>query len=68
MKYLIIPVIALLSGCALFSEEITESADAVADGVDRYCDEVSQASREKFRSKVNPTPGGASIVVTCPGD
>lgn len=57
----------LLVGCALFQEEMLRSADKVQDGVDAYC-EASQQNRETFRSAVNPTPGGATIIVTCPGD
>ena len=69
MKSIIFALFVLpLAGCAMFADEITRSAEAVGEGVDRYCAEVDQANRDKFRGKVNPTPGGASIAVTCPGD
>ena len=57
-----------LGGCAMFAEQITASAEKVGEGVDRYCAEIDQNNRAAFREKVNPTPGGATIVVTCPGD
>ena len=61
-------VVGFASGCAVFQEQITKSASKVADGVDAYCENVNKAAREEFRGKVNPTPGGANVTVTCPGD
>jgi len=68
MKYLITVLTAavLLSGCAYLTPQITRAAEQVQDGVDTYCKEVDEASRENFRAQVNPTPEGATIVVTCP--
>ncbi len=66
MKYFTIILCGIaLSGCALFSEEITKAAGKVQDGVDRYCMEVDEGNRAEFREKVNPTPDGNSIEVTC---
>lgn len=57
-----------ISSCAVFTDEIDQVADKIGDGVDRYCSELNQADRMRVRGKVNPTPNGASVVVTCPGD
>ena len=67
MKYLIVGVV-FLSGCALFADEIDQVSDRIGDGVDRYCSELDQDQRAEVREEVNPTPGGATIKVTCPGD
>jgi len=65
--YFVLAVL-LLPGCAMFQEEMMRSAEKVQDGIDDYYCQASQENREKFREEVNPTPGGATIVVTCPGD
>lgn len=67
MKPLYTIILALmLSGCAMLSPQIEKAADKVQEGVDRYCAEVSEQARADFREKINPTPGGATITVTCP--
>ncbi len=66
MKYLILVV--FLSGCAMFASEIDQVSDRIGDGVDRYCSELDQDERAEVRAEVNPTPAGAKIKVTCPGD
>lgn len=58
----------LLSGCAMFASEIDRVTDKIGGGVDRYCLELTEADRARVRSEVNPTPGGATITVVCPGD
>lgn len=70
MKYLLTAAIAvfLMSGCQALAPQITKAAGKVQEGVDTYCDEVDEKSRANFRAKVNPTPGGATIVVTCPNE
>lgn len=66
MRFLL-PILALaLSGCTLLSPQMEKAAVKVQDGVDRYCMEVDETRRSQFREMVNPTPGGASITVTCP--
>ena len=66
--FLIILPLFFLPGCAMFSTEIDRVAGKIGSGVDRYCLELQQADRVQVRQRVNPTPGGATIVVTCPGD
>ncbi|NNF66362.1 MAG: hypothetical protein HKM98_02520 [Gammaproteobacteria bacterium] len=67
MKLLIIiPAAALLSGCMMFASEIDQVTDKIGDGVDRYCAELTATARAEVRAQVNPTPRGATIVVTCP--
>lgn len=69
MKNLFIAVVVFgVSGCAMFAGEIDRVASKIGDGVDRYCLELDKAGRERVRAGVNPTPGGARITVTCPGD
>jgi len=66
MKILFLSAVMLgLSGCAMFAPQIEKAAGSVQDGVDRYCAEVDEASRAKFRAQVNPTPGGHTITVEC---
>jgi len=69
MKYFLIALMAIgLSGCQMFGSEIDRISGKIGDGVDRYCAELDSAARARVRDMVNPTPGGASIAVTCPGD
>lgn len=69
MKYLFILLFAFaMSGCAMFAGEIDKVSGKIGEGVDKYCLELDQDGRAKVRDEVNPTPGGATIVVTCPGD
>ena len=66
MKTLIILSVLMLPGCALFGDEIDQIAGKIGSGVDRYCAELNEVSRAEIRKSVNPTPGGATIIVTCP--
>ena len=68
MKYFTLLAVLFLGGCAMFASEIDKVAGKIGDGVDRYCLELNQADRAQVREEVNPTEGGATIVVTCPGD
>lgn len=52
----------------MFAGEIDKVSGKIGEGVDKYCLELDQDGRAKVRDEVNPTPGGATIVVTCPGD
>lgn len=66
MKLWLMLMVVVVSGCATFGDDLDKAAEKVGKGVDRYCSEVSEQGRADFRNKVNPTEGGASIVVTCP--
>lgn len=66
MKYLIAVVPVILSGCAIFEEK---AAPEIADGINKYCEEVSKSVRQDMREEVNSmVKPGTSIVITCPGD
>lgn len=65
---IVLAPIFFLSGCAMFTDEITRSAEKVQEGIDDYYCQASQENRAKFRAQVFPTPGGATGSITCPGD
>jgi len=63
----IIPL--LIAGCSTLMPATERASDKIADGVQKYCAEVSAEGRATLRQKVNDKlPEGASIVVTCPGN
>lgn len=69
MKYLIVLLCAtFLSGCMMFASEIDQVTGKIGEAADRYCFELAQPDRAVVRDQVNPTAGGATITVVCPGD
>jgi hypothetical protein len=60
-------LIFIMSACAQLQEK---SADAIADGIISYCNEIDQATRATTRKNVNAklAEKGHSIIVECDGD
>ena len=55
----------VLSGCALFDEQINESADAIGEGVLAYCENMPGSERPAFKAKVEEACN-CKIELTCP--
>lgn len=68
MKNLILFLLLLfaLSACSVFSTKI---APEIAKGVDKYCEEASQAIRAETEKLINlTTKPGNTVSITCSGD
>ena len=68
MKHITLAVLAIitLSACETLGPAHDKVIEKAQEGVDRYCAEVSTELRAETREKFNPTPGGATAVITCP--
>lgn len=63
MKYL--PLIILLSGCAVFGEIEDQTAEELAKIATRYCENTDADWRAKFRERFNSVFDGSAEIV-CP--
>lgn len=67
LKLLALPLIfALLSGCALFQEQIAKSAETLGKGLAEYCANMPDSERPAFRAAIE-AECNCEIVLTCPG-
>lgn len=73
MKILITLLFAgLLSGCAMFADEITRSASAVGKGVALYCENMPDSERPAFKADAEAAcdeetgKTGCALELTCP--
>lgn len=53
MKFTILPLAVLLSGCAALTEMTSKTADQLAKAADQYCMNTTAGMREIMRSNVN---------------
>ncbi len=62
---LLLGIAMIVSGCALFSEEIGKSAEVVGEAFAEYCSNMPASERPAYRALVEEECG-CSIVLTCP--
>ena len=56
---------ALLPGCALFSEQVSESAETIGEGIAAYCSNMPASERPAFREQVEEACN-CKIDLACP--
>ncbi|NNF66921.1 MAG: hypothetical protein HKM98_05385 [Gammaproteobacteria bacterium] len=62
---LFIGMALLFSGCALLSEQISESAEKIGSGIETYCENMPASERPAFRAQVEEACN-CTIELTCP--
>ncbi len=66
MRYMLLAMLIVMSGCA----QVSWVKSKIATGVDDYCTRVTPAERMLIRAEVNAalTEKGHAVKVTCKGD
>lgn len=62
---LLIAAGVLLPGCALFAEQVSDSAETLGEGIAAYCENMPASERPAFRAQVEEACN-CTVELTCP--